>query len=553
MTHPRVALLELGASRPELHEPLGIETIAGAIEGLDADVEMLSVSYDRTLDLTEVLGAYDIVGVGAKLGTWHRLASLLRRRQAMAPKRRPILVVGDLVGTYAFEEILREAPDAICVRGEGEGAMRQLVQLAISAPPAAQLATALRSIPNLRFLADGHLVETQVLPVDLQAAVRPVRASLADVVRTGSQAQIEASRGCPWNRCSFCSIPSMAGAAWRPFPLDLILEQLVELSAAGARAVYFTDADFLGSSIDRAQQFARRVSEMKRAGQLPRDLNFYVNMLATGILGGMHATASQCLSMLRELRDAGLREVFVGLESGARDQVKRYGKASNPVRNARTVETLEALGIQQDLGFIMFDPCATLEELQLNLLFLRANGLWGHPSRFTKALRIQPDTPYVREWFGDSPPALNANNLSYPYEFDDSRVAAVYDIFRDFELSHLGYQTLVQGAAKGEVASEPERIELRNYLGHLRRVDLEYLQACVEASDSASSIPTATRHLRTQLQEELQALFKGRLAAVDRHAAVLGISPALDLRDDPTYFTHFRTLNEYEDPVHGVA
>jgi radical SAM superfamily enzyme YgiQ (UPF0313 family) len=549
----RVALIELGPSRPELHEPIGIETIAGVVKRAlpEVELELVSATFSSGWEERVLYGDFDVVGVAAKLGTWVRLKDFWRilRRNSSS---KPLLVVGDLIGTYASKEVLADLPDALCVVGEGEGTMVKLLalinQLSIQSPT---FRDDLHQVPNLAYLHEGRRVETHKESVDISLAGLPERKFLSSTLSRMAEVMIEGSRGCPWSHCSFCSIPGFNGASWRPFSLGIIMEQIEELSEAGARSVFFTDSDFLGGSLQRCLDFANLLLKAKANGRVHPDLNFYVNLQATGVIGGAGNSRDDCARMLVHLKEAGLREVFVGVESGAKQQVKRYVKASTPARNNNAVAVLHELGLESDLGFIMFDPNMVLEEVLLNLDFIAASGLWEHPSRFTKALRIQPGTGYVESFFGDSKPELNVNNLSFPYQFRDPAVDPVYRRFRQWELRHLDYETLVQGARMGEVSSEASRREVRIYLGQLRSLDLDFLRACAQAALNGSLDSFRLTDVEKRMRAEMLSKMKKRPAAVDIHAEMLGVSLNGDFWKNEAYRNRYLVLNSYEDPVYA--
>lgn len=548
----RVVLVELGPSRPELHEPIGIETIATWIGKRIACIELgvVSQSFDSSALKNVSGGDWDVIGLGAKMGTWDRLLGLCR--QVLARNRSAVIVIGDLLATYAWREVLEQIPEAICVRGEGEEVFPEILrryQLHGNGPA---FRFALASVPNLAFRRGAAIVETTRGATDISLASPPARPFLKSAVERQAQVQLEASRGCPWSRCSFCSIPDLNGVAWRPFPVEVIIEQLREISDAGAISPYFTDSDFLGASIDRAMIVAGRISEEKDKGRINRAMNFYFNLQVTGILGGAGNEATACDKFLKAFKAAGLREVFVGIESGAKDQVLRYAKASTAARNLMALRKLRDFDIDSDVGFIMFDPDMLLREVAANLDFLKAADLWTHPSRLTKALRIQPDTGYAESFFSTKRPSLNVNNLSYPYRFKDQAVDEVYRHFRCWEVPHLDYATLVQGASKGEVAGEAERRELRLYLGALRAIDLDYLQLCVTAAGEGSLKGGAFGRVGSAINSEWLGLVSRRPSSVDIYAERLGIELcASGIIRSTWYDAQYRVLNGYEDPVYG--
>ena len=73
--------------------------------------------------------------------------------------------------------------------------------------------------------------------------------------------------------------------------------------------------------------------------------------------------------LFRELKQAGLRKVEIGIESMAESQLQRYGKNASTADNRRALKILEDLGIFTEAFMIPFDSCLTHDELEQNLSF----------------------------------------------------------------------------------------------------------------------------------------------------------------------------------------
>lgn len=87
--------------------------------------------------------------------------------------------------------------------------------------------------------------------------------------------RLEGSRGCSWNKCSFCCVNAKyANPAWRVFSIDKIINELIEISDMGFHAPYFTDEDFFGQEYDRAIELGERIIQLKTQGQIRSD-NYY--------------------------------------------------------------------------------------------------------------------------------------------------------------------------------------------------------------------------------------------------------------------------------------
>jgi hypothetical protein len=178
-------------------------------------------------------------------------------------------------------------------------------------------------------------------------------------------------------------------------------------------------------------------------------------------------------------KEAGLREVFVGVEAGAEDEIRRFGKKANAQTNTNAIHTLLSMGFQVDIGFIMFDPMMSFEELEQNVAWLRRQPLMDVDSRVTKRLRIQPKTGLERKYetFIDGP--LDVDELTYPHRFADPRVERVEREFRDFELAARKETYLLLGAGRGEI-DESFRLQRKRQLASIREVNLAYLQALID-------------------------------------------------------------------------
>lgn len=320
----RIVLAEIGCTRQEFNEPLGVESIAGAIQHyLAIRPELAWLKAGDELDLTNVSHS-DVVGISLQIDSLARFDEVYQRLLAMPTT--PHLVLGNLLPTYAPDEVLTRYPSAVCILSEGETAFTQLCDGWRESPT-----PSLQAIPNLAYLNEtGHLVVTERRLENLGARRHhPLRDLIPTVLAHGGIARIEASRGCHWGRCDFCSVAERHGmGVWRPFDIDWVVDELAALSSLGIRSPYFADEDFFGKDYKRATELAHEIIAAKRYGKIDSGMNFFISMLASDIHSG------DCVEALQWLRAAGLREVFVGVEAGDNLQLRRYGKKarSEPIR-----------------------------------------------------------------------------------------------------------------------------------------------------------------------------------------------------------------------------
>jgi hypothetical protein len=95
------------------------------------------------------------------------------------------------------------------------------------------------------------------------------------------------------------------------------------------------------------------------------------------------------------LKRAGLAKVFVGVESGVDAALIRYRKHVTSEQNLRALAILDDLGIQWDIGFIIYDPHSTFQELKENTVFVRKNRFYrfNAATLLLNGMVVFPGTP----------------------------------------------------------------------------------------------------------------------------------------------------------------
>lgn len=485
----KVLLIDLGSSRKELNEPIGICAISAYakqnfVGELHVDMDFFPLSEFPT---PEKLSKYDIVGLSTKIGSLNDIFKIHQTINSILSEQRPYLVLGDLIATFATNEIIKLLPSVICVKGEGEVAFLKIleaVEISNSSSESLQSNLKRQPIPNVAF-HDGQTIRQQKGQlVDLTSCPPPDRGFVKPIASRGGIIRMEASRGCAWGRCNFCAIQHKYcdQINWREIEVERIVAELEELSHLGISSPFFTDEDFLGDNPQRAIQLSSAIIKAKEQGHISQDMTLYVDMRVSSILAKSTPNRPSGLEAIRSLKEAGLREIFVGIESGGKDQVQRYKKASTPVRNDNVLEVLKREGLTVDVGFIMFDPEMQISELLANIAFLKSTGLNQHDARMTKCLRVEPGTPLVGDYKakGLICGQLNIDELVYPYSWVHGDAEEVYEQFSHWEEPMMEAIYTIQAATRGEIDNEKLRAEWRCDLGAIRNIEisaLEYIAA----------------------------------------------------------------------------
>jgi len=315
---------------------------------------------------------FDILGIHA-VYFWEQtpeLFAFLSEIRQLRPEA--LIVLYGLFPTFGFRQILEQFPFIDCIiAGEPERTF-----LDVAAAFMKQGRQGCRLLPGIAFAEDGKTALNAARPLinPLDGLPFPVR---TDISLQTIGASILGSRGC-CGSCSFCCINNFYGArACRRVrsPDNIAAEAALLINNYGRNSIYFLDADFFGRG---SEGKARAVAIADRL----RDF---------GITFGLEARASDIdPKTLGSLARAGLRDVFLGIESGSAPSLARMNKGGGAGGSSRAVEMLREKGIEPSIGFIMFECDAALEDVRRNFDFLRINGL-------LKRLHNTADVLYHRE------------------------------------------------------------------------------------------------------------------------------------------------------------
>lgn len=105
-----------------------------------------------------------------------------------------------------------------------------------------------KKTPNVCFYYEptGGIYRSKRTVCGLKDKCPPIHHKLNDVIKNDGLVRMETSRGCPWNKCSFCIMPwKFCGEKWRAFSNEKIEIEIKYLIDNGAREVLFTDEDFV--------------------------------------------------------------------------------------------------------------------------------------------------------------------------------------------------------------------------------------------------------------------------------------------------------------------
>ena len=362
-TTERVQLVSAGLSenyirspRTGVYPPLNLACLAASLRASrpDAEIELFDGEIMSHDEISRRLDA-PVVGISCNVMTYKSGLSLA---ESAAGKGCRVLLGGPYPTAFA-ERILKRRPfvDAISV-GDGEATLDGYV----GGSPYA-------SIPNLCYRRENDFVENARhdlvlddlpfadylnLPLDFYfqrftgryGAFKPIEKSLA----------IYSRKGCIWRDrshggCVFCMIPH-DGVRYKS-ATRLWSEIRFFHETRGVKHFWEVSDTFTENSRWLEEFVASR----------PSDLDISFNVYGR--------TSNITRSMARQLKDLGVHEVFLGIESGDDAVLSLANKGTNVDQSRRAVEHLAACDVRAVASFVLGLPGETGRSLQKTLSLAR--------------------------------------------------------------------------------------------------------------------------------------------------------------------------------------
>lgn len=357
MDDKRVLLINPPLKGLPAYEPLGLLYLAASLRQAGYTVELL----DYTLHLMPMEQAAQQV--------MEKAGGLIGITMPFQPSARGVMefivavrdagyegfiAVGGIFPTFAYEDILNTCPDIdAIVRGDGEETILELAGKVLSAAP-------WKDTLGLAWRDDGEVKTTAIRPSvkKLDTLPFPARDTLDEVYAKEKTASMYTSRGC-YGKCTFCSIVpffKMQGTAIRFRSARNVVDEIEQLvNNHGVQNIMFDDSNFTNSA-KRCEEIANEI--------LARDIriHFSIECRADDVKRELFTLMAK----------AGLKRVFLGVESGSDSQLARYRKETTAQQNLKALELLNELKIYTTAGFIMFDAGTTPQEVKENKAMSRA-------------------------------------------------------------------------------------------------------------------------------------------------------------------------------------
>ena len=315
-----------------------------------------------------------------------------------------------------WQDVLRGVPelDSI-VRFEGEWTFLELVKSLDNGDDWTRIdGIAYRSAQ------DRQTNPPRPLESDLDQFPAPMRPALHREILGRKEVTLIAGRGCLYN-CSFCSSRQFYSPP--PGPLkrirrpEMVVREMELLHEQCQASVFLFQDDDFPATAKNGGEWAKLFARLLHDAGLDGEVAWKINCRADEV-------EEQRFSLLR---DAGLLNVYLGIESGTSDGLKLMNKHIQPETNLRAVEVLRKLGIRCDFGFMIFDPLSTLDSIARNLDFL--DQLCGDGYMAATGCKMIPYAETAIEAWLRKEGRLEVKGEYENYHFLTSEVDKLYDWF----------------------------------------------------------------------------------------------------------------------------
>lgn len=294
--------------------------------------------------------APELIGVACYQDAYTDLLTFVRKMKYKHPHTH--ICMGGVFATNSYQHIFQDLPELDSViLGDGEITFGLLADAVLAKKD-------WQTIPYLTYPNDPFYSEKHPkYDTDLEALPDPARDTLPLVLQQHLFPILSASRGC-YGNCSYCSI-TIQNRQRRCRKITSVVDEMERLRAEyRTRYFYFIDDTFIGRTaedVQRVEDFARELTLRKM------NVQFSIECRANEVNP----------DLMKMLKEVGLYTVFLGLESGYQPTLNRLRKGMRVEQNLQAIQVLTDLQIRYSIGFIMFHPHTTLEEVAANLEFLQ--------------------------------------------------------------------------------------------------------------------------------------------------------------------------------------
>jgi anaerobic magnesium-protoporphyrin IX monomethyl ester cyclase len=488
-------------------EHLGLGYIAAYLRQHGYHVDVFNMQVDNYLSYWElaedgpaksveetvrqILGAEpDLVGMSITGITINQALEMSYRMKELRPEL-PI-IWGGHQAFYSARDLMEREPcvDAV-VASDGEITMVRVMEALSTDGDLTKITGLYLRTPEGRMRYTGPPPEPA-----LDELPEPARDTLEEMISRGlhvTDARITTSRGCPF-KCTFCVDPSLGyRVKWRARSAELVVREMKNLvDRYGIEFFWFSEDNFIPST-RRGRERASRIADLIMESGMK--IGYRALMRADAIVGER--------ALIEKMMDSGLSCVYIGVESGSPRRLEYFKKQETPEEYREVLGMLAETRVGLQIGFIMFDPLTTWEDLRIDGRFLHSIGQMYLYSNYCQTLDVFPGTEMSMMLIQRR---LLAATFSYdsPYDEYDWEIPAIGSLGRaymkGYTEEHIEADKLFQRFAVVDVpgiwrqvrtGERPETLALAvqeiadRHLGELNDAGLRFFEDTLEFASTA--------------------------------------------------------------------
>ncbi|MBC61550.1 MAG: hypothetical protein CMP11_03755 [Zetaproteobacteria bacterium] len=432
-----------------------------------------------------------IIGISAKIGATQNLYHLLNSLKKIPWTKDSIILVGNVLATFSHDILSKKFPEALYTIGDGELTLDSVVSLIKNKK------SNFYDVENIAFRSDDfQLIKTKRKKFDhTKQFWLPAFDSLDECLRKKADITFRATTGCSAS-CTFCSINllnryqddkgQIKNYGWQAFPPERTAEIFKVLSEKKVASINFADDEFGNVNFSFIEDLADRLIAQNNT------ITFNISMRLDAFWSSKMTKVEQDRrrKILKKLKRAKLKSMFVGAESASPTQLLRYGKGYLKEVNIRSLEIILQEGVMPQIGFIPIDHFSNRWELQENMDFLKSEinsiPLYRLVSSPINVMRVQRETGY--KMFMEKKGLLGPieDNLTfYHADFMDPRIKVVADMLSEWyrDVIDVRYKVLQFLRISKDNSFYNERFFLwsEKLISKQHLLDIRYLENLVES------------------------------------------------------------------------
>lgn len=420
----------------KITEPLGICYLAASLRKYNHNVLLVDSRINEyDLDdfckyVCDISDEYEIIGISTSQHFGHSAiespaVQIIKNLRECSYKGH--ISIGGYGPSLDWKTYIQLGPDSVII-GEGEKIISNLAE-------ALQDNKEWRNIRGIVYINnDGNIVRNEnedVMPLDeIEAPSRDILFEFAKKYGVKHvSTSIQGSRGCYMN-CAYCSTPvfmkNQGGPVYRTRKIKNLVNEIEFLYNKGFDNLDFIDDNFLppnkGEALKRAEELRNEL----------RDRNIHITFFMEFRL---EYISKEILEILKE---AGLRRLFIGIESFNEEDLKLYNRTYSEKKIHKAIETVLEVGFSPKLnseyrfryGFINVNPLSTTKTLRNSGQYFKKYG-FTYKKLCKKLALYDNNLSILKNVYKEYPEYTNEKY------FKDERVSLYYSLYSNYSENYV--------------------------------------------------------------------------------------------------------------------